>query len=402
MEDQDLLIGATTALQELVDAPVAYATTAGLLPAACRVHPASWTLRGMATVGGEAVQGDPDSELAAALLALNAVFLVAHPRDARESPALRFLKNPRLDLEGGGILRAILIPGAPDGAALERGAILPSLPPLVAVAVTATVSGDKPSRVRIAVTGLETRPARALEAEAHVERSTGDEEVLRAAAELVATGLPFRDDPWASASHRRRMARALTMRALRQAIERGRRRQPPDVPRLRPPLTRRAPAPLAYFTSGRLELTVNGRPMRAEAEARTSLLELLRGAGLFGPKEGCGTGHCGACTVLLDGRPAASCLTPAVRAHGRGVLTIEGLGTPERPHPIQSALAQWGALHCGFCVCGLALNARALLDAMPNPTEAEVRDALGGALCRCTGYIKAVRAVLDAAARSGP
>jgi carbon-monoxide dehydrogenase small subunit len=155
---------------------------------------------------------------------------------------------------------------------------------------------------------------------------------------------------------------------------------------------------MPYFTSGRLELTVNGRALRAEAEARTTLVDLLRGAGIFGAKAGCGTGRCGACTVLLDGRPVASCLTLAVRAQGRAVTTVEGLGSAERPHPLQAAFAERGAVQCGFCTSGLLLSARALLDALPDPTEAEVREELTG-LCRCTGYAGPVSAVLAAAGR---
>jgi aerobic-type carbon monoxide dehydrogenase small subunit (CoxS/CutS family) len=322
--------------------------------------------------------------------------VVAHRSGPRESPALRFLRDPALDLAGGGLVRAVLIPGAPHGAALERAAVWPSLPPLVAVAATTTFSGDKLSRVRLAVTGLQTRPARVLEAEAEAERTSGDGDVLERVSETLARLAPFRDDAWASAEERRHVARALALRALRTAVERGRRRQPPDVPRLRPPLPHRAPAPMPYFTSGRLELTVNGRVLRAEVEARTSLLDLLRGAGHYGVKAGCRSGRCGACAVLLDGRPVASCLTPAVRAQGRAVVTVEGLGTEERPHPLQAAFAATGAIQCGFCTPALILGAKALLDVVPNPTEAEVRDALSG-LCRCTGYVKPVRAVLAAA-----
>ena len=397
VEDEDLEIGATTPLQDLVDAPVAWSMTAGLLPEACRAAVPSRLLRGMATLGGEAVHDDPDSELAAALLALNAVFIVAHPQEPRESPALRFLKNPAADLEGGGILRTVLVPGAPHGAALERAAVLPSAPPVVAVAVTATLSGEKIARVRLAVTGLTTPPARVIEAEAQLERTAGEEDVLERAADLVCSHAPFRDDTWASAGQRRRMTRPLVLRALRAALERGRRREAPERPRLRPLLPHRAPAPMPYFTSGRLELTVNGRTLRGEAEARTTLLDLLRDAGIFGVKAGCGTGRCGSCAVLLDGRAVASCLTLAVRAQGRTVVTVEGLGTVERPHPIQAAFAEAGASQCGFCTPGLVLGARALLDAVASPTEAEVRDALAG-LCRCSGYAKPVAAVMAAAA----
>jgi aerobic-type carbon monoxide dehydrogenase small subunit (CoxS/CutS family)/CO/xanthine dehydrogenase FAD-binding subunit len=396
VEDEDVEIGATTPLQDVVDSPVAHSATAGLLPAACRAALPSRLLRSMATIGGEAVHDDPDSELAAALLALNAVFMVSHPQEPRESPALRFLRRPATDLAGGGILRSVLIPGTPHGAALERVAVLPSAPPLLAVAVTTTFSGDKLARVRLVVTGLATPPARFIEAEAQLERTAGEEDVLERAADLASSHAPFRDDPWATAEQRRRMSRPLLLRALRTALERGRRREAMGPARVRPPLPHRAPAPMPYFTSGRLELTVNGRVVRAEAEARTTLLDLLRGAGVFGVKAGCATGRCGACTVLLDGRPVASCLTLAVRAQGRTVLTAEGLGTVERPHPLQTAFAEAGASQCGFCTPGLVLGARALLDAVPDPTEDEVRDALAG-LCRCTGYAKPVAAVLAAA-----
>jgi aerobic-type carbon monoxide dehydrogenase small subunit (CoxS/CutS family)/CO/xanthine dehydrogenase FAD-binding subunit len=381
------------------DSGVVHAATAGLLPAACRAAVPSRLLRGMATIGGEAVHDDPDSELGAALLALNAVFVVAHPAEARESPALRFLRNPAADLAGGGILRAILIPGAPHGAALERAAALPSMPPLVAVAVTTTFSGEKLARVRLAITGLTGPPLRVIEAEAQLERTAGEEDVLEKAADLLCSHAPFRDDVWATAEDRRSIARPLARRALRAALDRGRRREAVDRQRPRPLPPHRAPAPMPYFTSGRLELSVNGRTVRAEAEARTTLLDLLRGAGIFGAKAGCSMGRCGACTVLLDGRPVASCLTLAVRAQGRTVLTIEGLGTADRPHPLQAAFAEVGASQCGFCTPGLVLAARALLEAMPNPTEDDVRDALAG-LCRCTGYALPVAAVLAAAARA--
>jgi aerobic-type carbon monoxide dehydrogenase small subunit (CoxS/CutS family)/CO/xanthine dehydrogenase FAD-binding subunit len=396
VEEEDLVIGATTPLQDLVDSSIAYATTGGLLPLACRAAVPSRLLRGMATIGGESVCDGLDSELQAALLALNAVFMVEHKSQPRESPALRFLSRTAADLAGGGLLRAVVIPGAPHGAALERAAALPSLPPLVAVAVTTTFSGDKLARVRLALTGLTSPPARVMEAESQLERTAGEEDVLVQAAELAARLAPFRADAQASAETRRRIARALALRALRSAVERGRRMEPPAVPRLRPILPHRAPAPMPYFTSGRLELTVNGRTLRADVEARTTLVDVLRGAAIFGVKSGCASGRCGACTVLLDGRPVASCLTLAVRAQGRTVVSIEGLGTQERPHPLQTAFAARGASPCGFCTPGLILSARALLDAVPSPSEAEVRDALSG-LCRCTGYTRPVAAVLDAA-----
>jgi aerobic-type carbon monoxide dehydrogenase small subunit (CoxS/CutS family) len=144
---------------------------------------------------------------------------------------------------------------------------------------------------------------------------------------------------------------------------------------------------------------VNGAEHTARAAAGTTLLELLRGLGFHGVKHGCESGECGACTVLLDGRPAVSCLTLAVQAHGRSVLTVEGLGAPGALHALQEAFVDTGAIQCGYCTPAMELCAKALLHAMPRPSEAEIRDALGGCLCRCTGYVKPVAAVRIAAER---
>jgi putative selenate reductase molybdopterin-binding subunit len=149
-------------------------------------------------------------------------------------------------------------------------------------------------------------------------------------------------------------------------------------------------------------MTVNGQARRPEAEARTTLLDLLRREGFWGVKHGCETGECGACTVLLDGRPIVSCLTLAVRAQGRAVQTVEGLGTPDALHPVQQAFVDTGAVQCGYCTPAMELCAKALLDAVPDPTDAEIRDALSGCLCRCTGYVKPVEAVRRAAGGDAP
>jgi carbon-monoxide dehydrogenase small subunit len=146
-----------------------------------------------------------------------------------------------------------------------------------------------------------------------------------------------------------------------------------------------------------VQILVNGERRTASVEPQTTLLELLREAwNLTGTKRGCDEGDCGACTVLLDGEAVNSCLVLAVRAHGHEVTTIEGLGTEEDLHPLQAAFIQHGAIQCGFCGPGMLLAAKALLDGNPNPSGAEVREALSGNLCRCTGYSKIVDAVLSA------
>lgn len=147
-----------------------------------------------------------------------------------------------------------------------------------------------------------------------------------------------------------------------------------------------------------VQTRINGQDVDFLCEARQSLLEVLRDQLLLtGSKEGCNNGNCGACNVLLDGRLVNSCLVLAVEVNGREVTTIEGLATPQGLHPLQQKFLEHAALQCGICTPGFIVAARALLERNPRPTEHQVRAWLAGNLCRCTGYDKIVRAVLDAA-----
>ena len=146
-----------------------------------------------------------------------------------------------------------------------------------------------------------------------------------------------------------------------------------------------------------IQLTINDKPATLRFEPGDLLLDALREAGFVGVKRGCETGTCGSCVVLLDGLPHYSCLLFAAAAAGRVVTTIESLGTPDDPHPILESFAREGAVQCGYCIPGMALSTKALLDENPLPTEAEVTRALDGHLCRCTGYVKQIKAVMRAA-----
>jgi carbon-monoxide dehydrogenase small subunit len=147
-----------------------------------------------------------------------------------------------------------------------------------------------------------------------------------------------------------------------------------------------------------ISLKVNGKQYSLEVDAKDMLLHVIREKiGLTGTKEGCGTGECGACTVLVDGTPVNSCLYFAIRADGREILTIEGLGTPAQLHPLQQAFMDNAGVQCGFCAPGMLLSAKALLDKNPNPTEHEIRVGIAGNICRCSGYVKIVKAVKQAA-----
>jgi len=149
-----------------------------------------------------------------------------------------------------------------------------------------------------------------------------------------------------------------------------------------------------------LTMTVNGETVEVAVEPSTILIDVLRDElGLIGVKEACGSGECGTCTVILDGKSVSSCIIPAMKAMDKEVLTIEGLDNGGKLHPVQEAFVERGAIQCGFCTPGMVLSAKVLLDNNPNPTEQEVRVALSGNLCRCTGYVKIVDAVLAAAQR---
>ncbi|MDP7235312.1 MAG: (2Fe-2S)-binding protein [Candidatus Latescibacteria bacterium] len=147
-----------------------------------------------------------------------------------------------------------------------------------------------------------------------------------------------------------------------------------------------------------VQTTINGEEVEFLCEPRHSLLEVLRdNIGLTGAKEGCNNGNCGACNVIMDGRLVNSCCVLGVEVDGCDIQTIEGVGSPVQLHPLQQKFLEHAALQCGICTPGFIVSAKALLDKNPNPTEHEVRYWLAGNLCRCTGYDKIIRAVLDTA-----
>lgn len=143
-----------------------------------------------------------------------------------------------------------------------------------------------------------------------------------------------------------------------------------------------------------LTMTVNGRQVKVEIEADELLVDVLRDRlDLIGTKIGCNEGECGACTVIMDGEAVLSCLIPALRAQGREITTIEGLSDGQTLHPLQQAFVEHGAVQCGYCIPGFILSAKALLDVNPHPTRDEIKEAIAGNLCRCTGYVKIIEAI---------
>ena len=150
-----------------------------------------------------------------------------------------------------------------------------------------------------------------------------------------------------------------------------------------------------------INLTINDKPYEMAVEPNQTLTDLLRyDLGLTGTKKGCEVGDCGSCTVIMDGKPVNSCLVLAVQANGRNIQTIEGLETEKGLHPIQKAFVEKGAIQCGYCSPGMIMSAKSLLERNPKPTEEEIRRAVSGNLCRCTGYQKIVEAIMFASETS--
>lgn len=151
-----------------------------------------------------------------------------------------------------------------------------------------------------------------------------------------------------------------------------------------------------------IRLTVNGQSREVAADPDAPLLYVLRNdLGLTGTKFGCGLGQCGACTVIVGGQAVRSCLVPVQAVAGQAVTTIEGLGSPDRPHPLQATFIEEQAAQCGYCTPGIVMAAKAFLDQTPRPTQAQVKQALAGVLCRCGTHQRVIRAVLRAASTTG-
>jgi len=204
-----------------------------------------------------------------------------------------------------------------------------------------------------------------------------------------------------SALYRKRMIQVVTRRALNSIAANNEREGFPIKPILLWGKTiysmSKLDRSLHHNTKTPIETVINGKPYRFEHGQNKTLLRLLREDGLLtGTKEGCAEGECGACTVYLDGVAVMSCMVPAVRAHGASIITIEGLAGGKRLHPVQEAFVKDGAVQCGYCTPGFVMSAAKLLEEQPKPTQDEIKQAMTGNLCRCTGYYKIIQAVEDA------
>jgi carbon-monoxide dehydrogenase medium subunit len=271
---------------------------------------------------------------------------------------------------------------------------------LVNTAVILELDGDVVISAKITLGAVAPTIVHAVEAEQFLIGKTLRIETITTAAQLAVKAARPISDVRGSAGYRNAMVRVTTLRALR-ALAAGQER---DGFPTRPVLLQTKPTPLpaiakTVHTNGVPIVTlVNGRVLKLAGGQHKSLLHFLReDAGLVGAKEGCSEGECGACTVFLDGEAVMSCLVPAPRAHGAEIITVEGLAHEGQLHPVQEAFIEEGAVQCGYCTPGFLMSAVKLLEERPTPSQDEIRQAITGNLCRCTGYYKIIQAIERAA-----
>jgi carbon-monoxide dehydrogenase medium subunit len=386
-------------------------------------------IRNRGTVAGNCITASPANDTIAPLWAMDATFtLASRDRGERILTCAEFFRGVRKTaLQADEMLIRITVPALKPterGTFLKLGLRQAQAISVVNVAVVLDIGYwvfDNPSipntqypitRARIALGSVAPTIVRAAEAEAYLagQELTGD--VIAHAAELVAAAARPISDIRGSAEYRRDMVRVLTGRALRQLRDGTERADWPGRPVLLQgrgdKVTRwqgdkvidsgASPCHRVTVSPDHISLTLNGQPTTLHGVRGKTLLRALReNAGLTGTKEGCDEGECGACTVWLDDVAVMSCLVPAERADGCRVVTIEGLAARadgRSPlHPLQQAFIDVGAVQCGYCTPGILMAAANLLEEFPQPTADQVKQALTGNLCRCTGYYKIIEAV---------
>ncbi len=414
--DGGLLIGAMTRTGAVEHDPLV-AERAPLLAEAIP-HIAWPQIRNRGTFGGNIAHADPAGHLPAITVALDARYHVrGNAGDRWLSPDEFFLGAFMTALESDELLVEVSIPPMPPrcGWSYRQAARQAGAEAMVGVATLAGLdAAGRCALARIAYISVgEVPPVAANAAQALIGQKPTPE-IIAAAAELAASAdVDPGEDIHATAAYRRHLVAALTRQALTEAFERAESgysvlgagdsvsgaRDSRAGAQYRVPGAA-SPIPDTKPPKVRITLTVNGVRCERTVEPRLLLSDFIRHElGLTGTHVGCEHGVCGTCTVLLDGQAIRSCLTFAVQAHGHDVRTVEGLGTMDRLNPLQEAFRDAHGLQCGFCTPGFLMTLTPFLEGNPNPTEQQIREAISGNLCRCTGYQHIVAAVKLAAGR---
>jgi carbon-monoxide dehydrogenase medium subunit len=396
-DDQRLTLGALTTHNDVLNSPAFRRDALPLVQACAEVGAPQIRARG--TVAGNLVTASPANDTITALYVLDAEVEVASSNGRRRIGVEQFCTGFRKTaLAPGELVRSISIRklgASRRGIFLKLGLRKAQAISVISVAVVLEFDGPRVTEARIALGCVAPTIVRVADAEASLAGSTLDRAARARAASLAAAAIAPIDDIRASAGYRRTTIAALVERALDQIADGTEANGHAAEPVLLE--TPEREAQILPFT-GTVETTINGRHYELEDVQHLSLLDALRDeVGLTGAKEGCAEGECGACTMWLDGRAVMSCLVPAPQAHGATIVTIEGLADGDVLHPVQQAFIDHGAVQCGFCIPGMIMAGAKLIDECPEPTTADIRSAISGNICRCTGYAKILTAISSAA-----
>ncbi len=372
-------------------------------------------IRNRGTVAGNLVTASPANDTITALMALDAVVTLRSTHGQRQVALSDFYTGVRRTvMRDDEMLVDIACRALSErhaGVFLKLGLRRAQAISVVNCAVVLAMDAhQQPIEARITLGAVAPTILRARQAEQALLGRRLDQDAIDQAAALAAQAARPIDDIRGSADYRREMVRVLVSQALRQLAtgSPAKGEQTPATLRMSaaplppPPSIDGSPSPIRTTVNGRAYVVTN-----PEAQHKTLLRLLREDCGLTGTKEGCSEGECGACTVILDGRAVMSCIVPAPRAHGATITTIEGVGmlSPaarrDGLHPLQQAFIEAGAVQCGYCTPGFIMSGAALFCEHPQPTEAQIKEALSGNLCRCTGYYSILAAFRQAMTRDG-
>lgn len=400
-EDQDGVIhmGPLVTHNHVVASPLIREKVYALLQSCWEVG--SPQIRNRGTIAGNLVTASPANDTISPLMALGAKLRLVSKHGERIVPLSDFYKGVRKTVMTPDEVLTDIFFDAPNPnqhsyfikTALRRAQAIS----VINISVLLEIEEDLVHQPKITLGAAAPTIIHADEAEAYLDGKALADEVIEETGALVVQAARPISDIRGSADYRDYMMGVIAKRALNAIRDGVDKAQIPSNPILLMGTGLQVKPSKTPWTGEEIHTWINGVEYRFKTGFEKTLLNLIRDeAGLTGSKEGCAEGECGACTVFLDGRAVMSCLVPAPRAHGAEIVTIEGLSKGEVLHPVQDAFVAYGAVQCGYCTPGFVMSAVKLLEERPTPSQEEIRQAITGNLCRCTGYYKIIEAIENA------